>query len=201
MADEYIPLEYGRTRCYLLLGSRRNVMLDTDLAGTMPALLGALRAHGLGLADVAYLMVTHFHPDHMGLAQELVEKGVRLVVPGPQASHTHDADAVYRKWGRRDFVPVDDSATMPLPLADSRAFLASCGIAGEVLATPAHSADSVSVVLDSGDAFVGDLCPREQAPLYPDPAYERCWRDLLAHGARHIHFAHGLDEEVFAGQS
>lgn len=192
---EFVTLKYGRTRCYLLRGSACNVMVDTDLAGTMPALMAALHEHGLSVADAGRLMVTHFHPDHMGLARALQNAGVRLVVWGPQVSHAHDADGVYRKWGRCDFHPVDDGAAQVLPLARSRDFLAGCGIAGRVLATPGHSPDSVSVVLDSGDAFVGDLCPSEQAALFPDPAYELSWKTLLEHGAKRVRFAHWPDEE------
>lgn len=193
----FIALEYGRTRCYLLLGSSCSVLVDTDLVGTMPALMAALRERGLAATDIGHLMVTHFHPDHMGLARELQDAGVQLVVWDVQASHAHDADGVYRKWGRRDFLPVDDAAAQVLPLAQSQDFLASCGIRGEVLSTPGHSPDSVSVVLGTGDAFVGDLCPREQAPLFPDPAYEHSWKTLLERGARHAHFAHWPDEECF----
>lgn len=40
--------------------------------------------------------------------------------------------------------------------ADSRAFLAGIGIDGEIISTPSHSPDSVSLVLDDGDCFVGD---------------------------------------------
>lgn len=192
---EFVTLEYGRTRCYLLLGSSGNVMVDTDLAGTMPALASALRTRGLSVADVSHLMVTHFHPDHMGLVRELQDVGAKLVVWDSQATHTHDADGVYRKWGSRDFLPVDDAAARVLPLSQSRGFLSDLGICGEVLPTPGHSPDSASVVLDSGDAFVGDLCPSEQAALFPDPAYVRSWEALLEHGARCIHFAHWPDED------
>lgn len=41
---EFVTLKYGRTRCHLLRGSSGNVMVDTDLAGTMPALMAALPA-------------------------------------------------------------------------------------------------------------------------------------------------------------
>lgn len=105
----------------------------------------------------------------------------------------HDAGGTYRKWARRDFAPVDDAARV-MPLEQSRDFLVGCGIVGEVLSTPGHSPHSVSVVLDSGDAFVGDLCPSEQAALFPDPAYWRSWETLLEHGARRVHFAHWPNE-------
>ena len=93
----------------------------------------------------------------------------------------HDANGAYRKWGRRDFSPVGDAAARVLPLEQSRGFLVSCGVDGGVLSTPGHSPDSVSVVLDSGDVFVGDLCPSERVALFPNPAYRRSWETLLEH--------------------
>lgn len=189
-------LQYGRTRCYLLEGAYGIVMHDTDLAGTLPALRRAMHAKGLSPSDVRHLMCTHFHPDHMGQAQDLVELGVQLVVWDVQTAHVHDADKVYRSWGTRGFKPVDDAMVAVLPLCQSGEFLARVGISGRALATPAHSADSVSLALDDGNAFVGDLCPREQAALYPGPQYQADWALLEDAGARHVHFAHWPDEEL-----
>ena len=107
----------------------------------------------------------------------------------------HDANGAYRKWGRRDFSPVGDAAARVLPLEQSRGFLVSCGVDGGVLSTPGHSPDSVSVVLDSGDVFVGDLCPSERVALFPNPAYRRSWETLLEHDTRRVHFAHWPDED------
>ena len=39
----------------------------------------------------------------------------------------------------------------------NRADLYGVGIQGEIIETPGHSDDSVSLVLDSGLAFIGDL--------------------------------------------
>lgn len=41
--------------------------------------------------------------------------------------------------------------------ADSRATLAGIGISGEIVHTPCHSDDSVSLLLDDGSVFTGDL--------------------------------------------
>ena len=53
------------------------------------------------------------------------------------------------------------TAEMTLSNKDSRAFLAALGIDGEIVSTPSHSEDSITLVLDSGDCFVGDLEPME----------------------------------------
>ena len=51
---------------------------------------------------------------------------------------------------------------------ESREFLRSIGIEGEIISTPSHSEDSISVILDCGDCFVGDLEPYEYLDGYED---------------------------------
>ncbi len=46
-----------------------------------------------------------------------------------------------------------------LEINASRAFLARIGILGEIISTPGHSDDSVTLILDQGVAFTGDLTP------------------------------------------
>ncbi len=59
---------------------------------------------------------------------------------------------------------------------------------GKILSTPGHSIDSISVVLDSGEAFVGDLYPQEQVPLYHDKILSHSWQNLISQGARFAYF-------------
>jgi glyoxylase-like metal-dependent hydrolase (beta-lactamase superfamily II) len=83
--------------------------------------------------------------------------------------------------------------------------LAVFGIPGRVLHTPGHSPGSMSVLLDSGEAFVGDLAmsgfPLRLAPGLPifadDMAtLKESWQLLLAQGARMIYPAHGKPFEA-----
>ena len=46
-----------------------------------------------------------------------------------------------------------------MTLDDSRKFLAGIGLDGEIIHTPGHSDDSVTLILDEGFAFTGDLHP------------------------------------------
>lgn len=78
---------------------------------------------------------------------------------------------------------------------DSR-LLGSLGIDGQILHTPGHTHDSMSIVLADGRAFVGDLamtllsfCGCRSRPIYVtdlDQVY-RSWQKLLDHGARLIY--------------
>jgi glyoxylase-like metal-dependent hydrolase (beta-lactamase superfamily II) len=77
----------------------------------------------------------------------------------------------------------------------TRPALQTLGIPGEVIETPGHSADSVSLVLDSGLCFIGDLHPPQFVADEAAAALTRAsWKTLLDHGAKEFYPAHG---EVF----
>ena len=78
--------------------------------------------------------------------------------------------------------------------------LSEFGIKGKIVFTPGHSPGSISVVLNSGDAFVGDLAmnglPLTLGPNLPIFAedmsvLENSWRKLIDLGVKKIYPAHG----------
>jgi glyoxylase-like metal-dependent hydrolase (beta-lactamase superfamily II) len=65
------------------------------------------------------------------------------------------------------------------------------GIAGEILHTPGHSGDSVSLLLDDGPVFTGDLTdPTMVGPEDPD-AVRASWQLLKDRGALQVYAGHG----------
>ncbi|MBE6611312.1 MAG: MBL fold metallo-hydrolase, partial [Ruminococcaceae bacterium] len=64
-----IELLYGKTRTYLVGGI---LLVDTDWAGTLPRFFRKLKESNIPLESIRCLMVTHYHPDHMGIAAELM---------------------------------------------------------------------------------------------------------------------------------
>jgi len=75
--------------------------------------------------------------------------------------------------------------------------LATYGVAGRVVHTPGHTAGSVSVILDSGAALVGDtlfhLFPGRVYPPFADLPTQllESWKTLLASDADLFYPAHG----------
>ena len=62
---------------------------------------------------------------------------------------------------------------------DGRETLKAIGIRGELVETPGHSPDSVSLALDAGLAFVGDLHLPDQVDAGSYDAVAGSWRKLI----------------------
>lgn len=195
------PLTCGYTRCYLVTpqpGANKSLLFDTGLAGSLGELGRQLKLVGGSLADIGCLLVSHYHPDHMGIARDLMDLGVTLLLPTVQLDFVHKPDKVYAKNHDGSFKPIDESMALTFSMDDSREILGRWGIRGQIVWTPGHSDDSISLLLDGteigGEVLVGDLCPLEQVELYNDPVLEQSWEKLIALGARRARFAHWPDE-------
>jgi endoribonuclease LACTB2 len=55
------------------------------------------------------------------------------------------------------YMEITTHDNITIPCIDSRSLLEQVGIAGEVVHTPGHSDDSLSLLLDNGAVFTGDL--------------------------------------------
>jgi glyoxylase-like metal-dependent hydrolase (beta-lactamase superfamily II) len=141
------------------------------------------------LAELRYGLATHYHIDHAGLAQELKAAGVPLLVLESQVS----AIPLLRQWTKPAdrFVDITLHDNVVISFAESRAVLAGIGLAGEIVPTPGHSPDSVSLVLDDGSVFTGDLTPPALAAEADRAAVAASWELLRAHGASRVYPGHG----------
>lgn len=185
-----IKLKYGNTNTYFIGG----LLIDTDYAGTLPSFYKALKAAGITVRDIRYVLATHYHPDHMGLIGDLTAQGVTLLLPDVQLEAVHFSDRIFQRDGL-PFLPVNETAAHVIACSESRAFLAELGIAGEIIHTPSHSADSVSLLLDDGSCFVGDLEPYEYLKAYEDnQPLQQDWAKIMQHHPTRICYAHAPEK-------
>jgi glyoxylase-like metal-dependent hydrolase (beta-lactamase superfamily II) len=183
-------LKYGNTNTFLLRGSSGALLVDTDYAGTLPAFYKALKENAIRVQDIAYVMATHYHPDHMGLIGDLMQLGVPLLLPDVQRAYVHFSDSIFARDGI-PFRPVAEAQATVISCAESRAFLSGIALSGEILSTPSHSPDSVSLLLDDGDCFVGDLEPAEYLAAYEaNDALQQDWAKISAFHPKRIFYAH-----------
>ncbi len=193
-------LKYSNTNTYLISGSKGSLLFDTGWAGTFPAFCKALGDKGLMLQDIDYLMISHFHPDHYGIAQDIADKGVTLVVVDIQKDYIHSYDKVFFKDKHTDFKPIDDEKIKLISLDDSREFLSGLGISGEVFHTPGHSNDCISLWIDDEKAlFVGDLNPLYELEMHKGTQIAKSWEQLLVLKPKKVYYGHAKTAELQRG--
>ena len=192
MAVMVTKLKYGNTNTYFIRGAKGGILLDTDYAGTLQMFYKEIKKNGISLKDITYILATHYHPDHMGLVGEIVDMGVKFLVMDTQVPNLHFSDEIFSRDKTLRFLPsVPEDKAEVFACKDSRAFLASLGIDGEIVSTPSHSEDSITLVLDSGDCFVGDLDPMEYMDGYEgNSALQSDWEKVMSFSPRVIHYGH-----------
>lgn len=209
---QFHTLPLGIDNCYLIEGENW-LLVDGGAPGQSRAFVEGLAALGIAPSRIGLIILTHAHWDHIGSAAALVElTGAKLAI------HAHERHIVEQglksmppavtPWGRvfgtllRGFLPFVTiaPARVDIALGDDGLSLEPYGIRGKVLHTPGHSRGSVSVVLDSGEAFVGDLAMnglpltrRPDLPIFAEDveAAKDSWRRLFELGVTTVYPAHG----------
>ena len=187
-----LELKYSNTNTYLIKGKKGNLLFDTGWAGTYDAFRRCMGEAGERVQDINMILISHFHPDHMGIAQEIADEGAVIAVCDIQKSFIHSSDHIFEKENRKNYRPIDDEKIRIIEIQGSRKVLGELGIDGEIIHTPGHSDDSISLLLDTGELFVGDLNPLYELELHRGTAVEDSWNRLLSRGPKVIYYGHAL---------
>ena len=188
-------LRYGNTNTFFIQGIGGGLLVDTDFAGTLPAFYRAIKEHNIKSSDISYVLATHYHPDHIGLISELIKQGVQLILINTQISHIHFADKIFRKDKRLKYETINTDNSITINSKDSQKFLKNIGIAGEIISTPSHSEDSISLILDNKVCFVGDLEPIEYIDAYDNNIRLKSdWKHVMSYNPKIIYYAHANEK-------
>jgi endoribonuclease LACTB2 len=188
-AVSIVNVGYRSTNFWVISAGRSRVLVDLGWPGTMGTMLATLRRADIPLSEIEFGLATHYHIDHAGLAQDLKNAGVPLLVLDVQVPFV---ELMKRYIKPQDhFTDISSDGNRVIAVSESRALLHHIGIAGEVLHTPGHSDDSVSLLLDEGQVFTGDLTdPRMVGPENPD-VVRASWQLLKDRGATRLYAGHG----------
>ena len=208
----WLSLRMRNDNCYLIKEDGI-IMVDASMPKQGKKFLKWLGDLSINPGDISLLLLTHGHIDHIGSASEFkkltgckvainhrekdwVEKALKSIPPGISLW-----GKVYAAIGSV-LLPFINIPGTPVDLAleDEDYSLEPYGIHGRVIHTPGHTSGSMSILLDTGDAFVGDLAvnvlPMRIGPGMPQvaesaDAVKESWRLLLSSGAKQIYPAHG----------
>ncbi len=180
---------YRSTNYWVLSAGTSRLLIDLGWPGTLGRMKATLNRLDVPLREIRYGLATHYHIDHAGLAQELKQAGVPLLVLAVQLP----AIPLLKTWTRpRDrYVDITLHDNVTISFAESRPLLEQMGIPGQILPTPGHSADSVSLLLDDGSVFTGDLTRPEMIGGEDPAVVLASWRLLRERGATRVYPGHG----------
>lgn len=184
-----VNVGYDSTNYYLLEIKDAKLLIDCGWPGTLPKFIAELKRKGISIKEIKYLLVTHFHPDHAGITQDLKKLGIKLILLESQVSFIPSFGDFF-KGKNLPYIEITQSDNLILKFEDGRKFLAGIGLNGEIISTPGHSDDSITLILDEGFAFTGDLPPRFMISE-EDHTTRRSWDRIYQHKITRIFPAHG----------
>ncbi len=210
-----IPL--GVDRVHIIRGDK-TIMIDGGMAGQAKNFAKAIEKLSIKPEDIKLIVLTHGDWDHVGSVKEIKDlTGARI------ALHQEEKDWLEKSmihwppgvtaWGKMfDMVMKKCRSSLRFPaaqvdisLGNGGLSLAEYGIPGKIIHTPGHTGGSVSVLLETGEAFVGDLAmsgpPLRLSPGLPIFADDmkqvrESWKLLIDAGAKTIYPAHGKSFSV-----
>ncbi|MFP4533706.1 MAG: MBL fold metallo-hydrolase [Desulfobacterales bacterium] len=216
MAVGIHTIALGFNNCYIIRGTNPGnaVIVDSGVPNRLRTFLKGLKRIYIAPGSIKLMVLTHGHWDHTGSAQD-----IKKATGAKAAIHERDKDLLEKPvkslppgvtlWGRifirimslfMPFVKIPP-ASADITLDDNDFSLDQFGVEGKIVSTPGHSPGSVSVLLDSGDAFVGGDLAMNAFPLRLTPGLpilaedmeqvKKSWRLLLERGAKTVYPGHG----------
>jgi hydroxyacylglutathione hydrolase len=213
MPAKIYKLKFGINHCYIIKG-KDAIMVDAGPPNSGKSFMKKLNSLSVRPDEIKLIVLTHGDPDHAGSAREIKEiTGARIAVHEYDKKYIEDSIINWppgaTRWGKTthfllypffkkmfSFSPVNADIT----LRQEKYPLDEYGIEGQITFTPGHTAGSVSVLLNSGDAFVGCMAHNgfpftfhPVLPIYAEDIAEikKSWDILIEKGAKMIYPGHG----------
>jgi hydroxyacylglutathione hydrolase len=149
-------------------------LIDTGVAGGEVRIFETIRSSGRSPSEIALIILTHSHPDHIGSASAIQQKSGCSIAANPaERAWIEDVDLQNRERPVPGFATlVGGSVNIDHELNEGDSIEPDETREGEmqVFATPGHSAGSISLFMhNEGALFSGDAIPLPgDLPVYDD---------------------------------
>jgi glyoxylase-like metal-dependent hydrolase (beta-lactamase superfamily II) len=202
------PISFGHSNIYLIQTESGYILVDAGMPNSEEKLDSAFQEAGVEPGSVQLIVATHGHLDHVGtLAHARKVTGGKVLChrsfAGDLANGNAEKAVPQNLVGRllnimTGLMGSKFEGIQPDILVDDEFDLAEYGVAGKIIHTPGHSPSSISIILDNGEALVGDMvrgAPPDEISLgmfYEDKgALLASLENVAAHEPRIIYMSHG----------
>jgi hydroxyacylglutathione hydrolase len=188
-------------------------MVDTGPPQGGQAIVNWLGTIAINPQEIQLIVLTHGHADHVGSALRVKEfTGAQAALHENDKYMLENGEVVWPSaastWGHvarnllKPLTPIFafSGSKVDVVIDDDGLSLEEYGIPGKIIHTPGHTPGSVSVLLETGDAFVGCMTHNSPPfrlkpglPIFAEdlPKLSESWRLLIDEGAKTIYPAHG----------
>jgi len=206
-----ITINLGFVKAFLIKGEKY-ILVDTGVPKSFETIKRYMTDNGINPKDISAVIITHNHLDHTGSISKIKElTGAPVLI--------HKSEDIFLSKGVT--TPVQIRSLFPkllmkimknpqinpfnadIIIKDNDIIdLKPYGAVGKIIHTPGHTDGSISVLLDSGHAVVGDLFSAKKAKqgskanfpfIYSDlNAIKGSMRKLLDQVGKQFYNAHGV---------
>jgi len=177
------PVKFGNANIYFIETETGYILVDAGVAGAEEKLNEVFTLAKIDPKSIQLIIVTHGHWDHIGLLAYVKEiSGAKLLVHKSIQENIKNGEfeeAIARdSWSNfinfmASLLPAEIKGVEPDILVDDTFSLNEYGIRGKIIHTPGHSQSSMSIILDSGEALIGDMVrPDKDGNIYLGMWYE-----------------------------
>lgn len=171
-----MKITYNSTNYYLEPCDNGFLLIDAGWYGKGKVFKKELNLLGIKPEQIKYILLTHHHHDHSAIVEELkILTNAKLIVHAKQIPYlktgvTNDGyikqynwvlwliDKLMKPFVKYKYPPISiNNSDIIIDTDTNNNVLRNIGISGKIILTPGHSSDSISVLMDNGTAYVGDL--------------------------------------------
>jgi glyoxylase-like metal-dependent hydrolase (beta-lactamase superfamily II) len=188
---KFFPVKCKSTNCFVIEAAGGYLLFDAGWVNEYGNFRDNLKRANISPKDIKSFVVSHFHVDHAGLAGLLINNGKEFVVFENQRGHIDEMEE-FIAVKKYVYTKIDRGKILHKKINASRDWLRAIGIGGEIIQVFGHGDQSVTLLLDTGEAFTGDL-----PPIYEyDELVKRDWDTIISKNAKYIYPAHSPGMEI-----